>query len=144
MTWRRMQNTANPFRCVINGGLSRTWMILVLGFSSCLLLSSCDTARRQPIHDGTTQPILSASPNPVPAGDPDQPLGSTEITWDTGNGTTGDLYVKENRSPKRFLARAPSGRLKIDWIQFDATYELLLYGKRHGRPLARLEVTREN
>lgn len=111
----------------------------------CLAVNACHGPRRQMAHNPTAKPALSANPNPIPAGDPDQSLGSTEIIWNTGDGTKGDLYVKENRSPERFLARATAGQLKIDWIQFDATYEFLLYPeKHHGRPLARLEVTREN
>jgi hypothetical protein len=88
---------------------------------------------------------LTAQPNPVPAGDPDQPLATTVITWNTGDAATGDLYVKANRSPEVFLARARSGTLKIDWIQFDSTYEFRLYAaKKHSKLLARLDVTRDN
>src|ERR1051325_2126584 len=120
MTWRRMrENTANRFKRVCNGGFSGICTILVLGFSSCLLLISCDTARRQPINNGTTQPILSASPNPVPAGDLDQQLGATEISWNTGSQAIADLYVQVNRSPEVFLARGAVGTLNIKWIQFD-------------------------
>ena len=145
MTRRRMQeNTANPFGCVINHGLSGIWMILLLGFSSCLLLSSCDTARRQPIHNGTTQPILSASPNPIPTGDPDKPVASTQITWDTGDGTIGNLYVKIDREDERLLGRAPSGSMNIDWIQFDSVYEFRLYGKKRSKLLTTLTVTRDD
>jgi hypothetical protein len=145
MTLHRMrENTADPFGCVINGGFSGIWMILVLGFSSWLLLGSCDSARRQPIHNGTNQPILSASPNPVPAGNLDQPVAATQISWNTGNKTIGDLYVKVNRTPEVFLARGPSGTLKIDWIQFDSTYEFRLYAKKRSRLLAKLDVTRDN
>jgi len=138
------ENTANPFGCVINGGFSGICMILVLGFSGSLLLSSCDTTRRQPVHKGTTQPMLSASPNPVPAGDPDQPLGTTTIAWDTGNGSIGDLYVKVDRAPEKFMARGPKGTLEVRWIQFDSFYEFRLYGKKHSKRLAKLRVTRDN
>jgi len=88
---------------------------------------------------------LFAEPNPVPAGDPDMALGSTVISWNTQCQAAGDLYVKVNRSPEIFLARAPSGQLKIDWIQFDSTYEFRLYtGKKRSKLLARLDVTRDN
>src|SRR6202035_504278 len=138
------ENTANPFGYVINAGLSGIWMTLVLGFSSCFALDSCDTARRQPIHNGTTQPILSASPNPVPTGDPDKPVASTQITWDTGNGKIGELYVKIDREDERLVSHAPSGSTKIDWIQFDSVYEFRLYGKKHSKLLATLTVTRDD
>jgi hypothetical protein len=57
---------------------------------------------------------------------------------------TGDLYVKVNRSSEVFLARARSGTLKIEWIQFDSTYEFRLYARKHSRLLANLDVTRDN
>jgi len=145
MTWRRMhENTANPFGCVINGGFSGICMTMVFAFSSCLLLSSCDTARRESIHNGTTQSILSASPNPVPAGDLDQPLGTTQVSWNTGSQAIGDLYVKVNRSSELFLARGSVGTLNIKWIQFDSLYEFRLYAKKRSKLLASLEVTRDN
>ncbi|PYV47346.1 MAG: hypothetical protein DMG92_16500 [Acidobacteria bacterium] len=87
---------------------------------------------------------MTAEPNPAPAGDPDQPLATTVITWNTGNEATGDLYVKVNRSPEFRLARARSGTLKIDWIQFDSTYQFRLYTKKHSKLLAKVDVTRDN
>jgi hypothetical protein len=87
---------------------------------------------------------LFAEPNPLPAGDPDQPLATTVITWNTGSEATGDLYVKVNRSPKIFIARAPSGTMKIDWIQFDSRYEFRLYAKKRSKLLTKLEVTRDD
>jgi hypothetical protein len=89
------------------------------------------------------KPLLLAEPNPVPAGDLDQPLAATQVTWNTGDNTIGDLYVKVNRSPEAFLARSRSGTIKIDWIQFESTYEFRLYAKKH-RLLAKLDVTRDN
>jgi hypothetical protein len=90
------------------------------------------------------QPILSANPNPVPAGDIDKPLGTTTITWDTGDGGTGDLYVKVDREPEKFMARAPSGTHEVSWIQFDSRYEFRLYAKKRSKLLARLIVTRDD
>jgi hypothetical protein len=90
------------------------------------------------------KPLLSAEPNPVPAGDPDQPLATTIITWSTGSEASGDLYVKANRSSEVFLASARSGTLKIDWIQFDSTYQLRLYTKKRAKLLAKLDVIRDN
>lgn len=109
----------------------------------CLLFSACHNDPR-PDRNSTRKPILVASPNPVPAGDLDQPLAPTQISWATVDNTVGDLYVKENRSPEVFLARGPSGTIKIDWIQFDSTYEFRLYAKRRSRLLAKLIVTRDN
>jgi hypothetical protein len=87
---------------------------------------------------------LIAEPNPVPAGNPDQLLGTTVITWNTGSEAAGDLYVKVDRSDEVFMGRAPSGTLKIDWIQFDSRYEFRLYAKKRAKLLAKLDVTRDD
>jgi hypothetical protein len=88
---------------------------------------------------------LTAEPNPVPAGNPDQLLGTTVITWNTGSEAAGDLCVKVDRSKETFVAHAPSGTIKIDWIQFDSNYEFRLYGdKKRAKLLAKLDVTRDN
>ena len=112
----------------------------------CLLLGACSEGRHHSFPDRTDgKPLLTAEPNPVPAGDPDQPLATTVITWSTGDEATGDLYVKVNRSPEFRLACARSGTLKIDWIQFDSTYEFRLYtGKKRSKLRAKLDVTRNN
>jgi hypothetical protein len=110
----------------------------------CLFLNACGGARRHGTSNAPAKPVLLAEPNPVPAGDLDQPLGTTQITWNTGSGILGDLYVKVNRSPEIFLARGASGTLKINWIQFDSTYAFRLYAKKRSRVLARLDVTRNN
>jgi len=111
----------------------------------CFWLGACSEGRYHSSPDRTdVKPLLTAEPNPVPAGDPDQPLATTVITWNTGNEATGDLYVKVNRSPEFRLARARSGTLKIDWIQFDSTYQFRLYTKKHSKLLAKVDVTRDN
>jgi hypothetical protein len=116
---------------------------LLLAFAVCFFLNACDSAHRHRAQTASAKPTLLAEPNPVPAGDLDQPA-STVITWNTGTGIIGDLYGKTNRSPEVFLGRGPSGTLKIDWIQFDSAYEFRLYTKRRSRLLAKLDVTRDN
>src|SRR5438105_3446983 len=128
----------------ISDAFSRHYVPLLLGFSICLFLSTCHSARRQTDHNPTAKPVLSTSPNPVPAGDPDQPLASTQISWDTGDGTIGDLYVKIDREDERFVSSAPSGVMNIDWIQFDSLYEFRLYAKKRSKLLATLTVTRDD
>jgi hypothetical protein len=120
-------------------------VLVVFSFALCFVLfGSCERQRHSKLNASKGRPILSAEPNPVPAGNPDQPLGSTVITWNTGDATAGDLYVKANRSPEIFLGHASSGTIKIDWIQFDSTYEFRLYAKKHSKLLAKLDVTRDN
>jgi hypothetical protein len=117
---------------------------MVVGLSICVLLSACDSARRQTSDTAFPKPLLSAIPNPVPTGDINQPLGTTTISWNTGDGSIGDLYVKVNRESERFIAQAPSGTQQVRWIQFDSLYEFRLYNKKHSKLLAKLEVTRDD
>jgi hypothetical protein len=138
------ESIKTPYRSETNSTHYVRWSALLLGFPICLFLSTCDGARRHATQSSTAKPVLFAEPNPVPAGDPDQPLGTTVITWNTGDEAIGDLYVKVNRSPEVFLGSGPSGTSKIEWIQFDSTYEFRLYAKKHSRLLAKLDVTRDN
>lgn len=117
---------------------------LVVGLSICGLLGACDSARRQISNTALQKPLLSASPNPVPTGDINQALGRTTILWNTGDGSMGDLYVKIDREPEKFIARAPSGTQEVRWIQFDSLYEFRLYNKKRSKLLAKLEVTRDD
>jgi hypothetical protein len=119
------------------------FMNVLLGFLICILFARCHDAGR-PGENGAAMPVLSATPNPVPAGDLDKPLGTTTITWDTGNGALGDLYVKVDREPEKFIARAASGRHEVHWIQFDSIYEFRLYAKKRSKLLATLTVTRDD
>lgn len=117
---------------------------LLAGVFVWLCLSTCDRARRQTAQSQTAKPILFAEPNPLPAGDPNQPLGTTTITWNTGNGTIGYLYVKVDRQPEKFVTQGPSGTHEVPWIQFDSFYEFRLYAKKRSKLLAKLEVTRDD
>jgi hypothetical protein len=132
-----------PYRSATNRTYYVRCAALLLSFPICLFLSTCDGARHT-TQGSTAKPILFAEPNPVPAGDPDQPTGTTVITWNTGDTTIGDLYVKVNRAPEVFVGRGASGTVKVEWIQFDSTYEFRLYAKKHSRLLAELDVTRDN
>jgi len=118
--------------------------VLIIALPVCLLLSACGNARRHSTDRSTAKPILTASPNPIPAGDPDQRVASTQIKWDTGDGTIGDLYVKIDREDERLVGRAPSGVMEIDWIQFDSLYEFRLYTKKRSKLIATLTVTRDD
>jgi hypothetical protein len=117
---------------------------LALAVSFCFLFSACDRTRRSTSFKPPVRRILQAQPNPVPAGDLDQPLATTEISWNTGDGTIGDLYVKVNRSPESFLGSGAAGTVNVNWIQFDSTYEFRLYIKKHSKLLSKLDVTRDN
>jgi hypothetical protein len=93
------------------------------------------TARRAP----TGPPVLTAAPNPVPAGDG---LGSTTITWSTGDGSVGQVYVSENEGPEALVTQGQGGSEQANWIRSGTTYEFRLYASRdRTKPLAAVTVT---
>jgi hypothetical protein len=91
--------------------------------------------------DPTAQPTISADPNPVPAAGK---FGKTTVTWNTGNGSVGEVYISHSgQSEKRFAGNRSKGSLEAPWIG-KGVYEFRLYaGKDHKDLLARVQVTRE-
>src|SRR5436189_137821 len=64
---------------------------------------------------GAAAPQISAVPNPVPAG-PGK-FGKTTISWSTGNGSIGEVYVSVNGAPEKLFAGDRSkGSLEAAWI----------------------------
>lgn len=86
------------------------------------------------------QPSLTASPNPVYAV---SELGSTVITWSTGDGTPGEVYVAVDGGNEALFARSPEGSARAPWIQAGVQYEFRLYSMAGPRRLlASVQVTR--
>jgi hypothetical protein len=124
------------------------FLIICIAIESWLI-SACDRENCELRPESTSRAgsgsVLSAYPNPVPAGDPSEQKGSTVITWNTGSKAIGDLCVRINRQEEKLITRGPSGSIKIDWIQFDWRYEFRLYSdKHHRRLLNKLVVGRED
>ena len=84
-------------------------------------------------------PTLSASPNPVPAGDG---VGKTTISWDTDDWTIGKVYVSRNGGQELLVAAGPQGSAAVKWIYQGSTYEFRLYNLDHTKLLAKVVVTR--
>lgn len=121
--------------------------LLALLFAAGLPLASCDRhaqtpqlAPSSPVATGPFDAALTADPNPVPLG---EDAGKTTISWQTGDGTMGEVYVVTNNNPETLFARGPKGRTEAPWIVADSTYEFLLYsGTDHKTILRRVIVTR--
>lgn len=90
---------------------------------------------------GGGSPQITASPNPVPAGS--EKFGKTTITWSTGDGSVGEVYVSTNGDAERlFAGNRPKGSLEAAWIG-KGEYEFKLYaGKEHKTVLGSVKVTR--
>jgi len=86
-------------------------------------------------------PVLTATPNPVPSG---FGLGSTKISWDTGDGSPGRIAVSVDRSPETLFASGSRGSSRAEWIDSTgASYRFVLYREGTvGEPLASVTVTR--
>jgi len=85
---------------------------------------------------------LTATPNPVPAGK--EAFGTSVITWNTGDGMEGTVYVSVGDKPEAlFAGPKPQGSLDAPWIGSGAVYHFRLYaGKDKTNLLASVDVTR--
>jgi len=83
-----------------------------------------------------TAPSLSASPNPVPAG---EGRGLTTISWKSVDGR---VYVSKNGREEVLFGGSPRGSQQANWIQAGSTHEFRLYDADHKQLLAKVTVTR--
>ena len=81
-------------------------------------------------------PSLSASPNPVPAG---EGRGLTTISWKSVDGR---VYVSTNGREEVLFGGSPRGSQQANWIQAGSTHEFRLYDADHKQLLAKVAVTR--
>ena len=119
---------------------------------TCLLFAACDSSKHPKAAGGTTKPeataavsrirqtatTISATPNPVPAGGG---IGTTAISWTTGDGSDGQVYVSADGQPEQIFATAPQGSADAVWIQAGKSYEFRLYGAGHVKLLGKVVVT---
>ncbi len=87
-----------------------------------------------------TGATITATPVTAPTGS--DTWGTTTISWDTGDGSVGQVYVASNGRPETLFAeKGPKGSLLAPWIG-KGEYEFRLYaGREHKRVLARVKVT---
>jgi predicted small lipoprotein YifL len=83
--------------------------------------------------------MITASPNPVTTG---EGPGNTTVTWNTGDGTAGQVYVSADGAPEAIFAQGSMGSALAPWIQAGQTFEFRLYaGTEHAKVLAKTQVT---
>ena len=85
--------------------------------------------------------FIRASPNPVPAG---PGVGTTEITWGVGAGSSGAVFVSVDGAEATPFAGGGNGTADAPWIADSREYEFRLYAgdSNAGSPLATVRVTR--
>ena len=84
-------------------------------------------------------PSLSASPNPVPAG---EGPGKTTVSWDTADGSIGKVFVSINEGQEVLFADGRRGSAPAHWIETGSNYEFRLYNSDHSELLIKIAVTR--
>jgi len=84
---------------------------------------------------GSTQspgtPLITANPEQVTV---TEGRGTTEIHWDTGNGSMGFVFVRENNQKPVLFASGPKGSQLVPWIR-SARYVFELYSDENRRTL---------
>jgi len=107
---------------------------------AALVISACNPPKTTaPQAETPLSPtgVISAGPNPVPAGSG----AGTTIKWTTGDGTTGKVFVSADGAQETEFAEGPDGSHDAP-IQAGVTYEFRLYNSDHTKQLAKITVTR--
>jgi 2-polyprenyl-3-methyl-5-hydroxy-6-metoxy-1,4-benzoquinol methylase len=81
---------------------------------------------------------LTATPSPVVAKDS---LGATTVSWSTGTGQVGQVFVACDGGEEKLLAERAAGTQLVPWIKAGSTYRFSLYeGTDQTTLLASIEV----
>ena len=101
-----------------------------LGGTGLMQVAAQTTTDSQPSHT-LDAPVITATPQHVAVtGD----VGSTEIHWDTGNGSMGFVFVTGTDQKPVLFASAPKGSQLVPWIR-SARYVFELYSDGNRRTL---------
>jgi hypothetical protein len=106
--------------------------------------AACGPSKNPEVNASATSPAapaatITASPNPVTTS---EGPGTTTITWNTGDGTTGQVYVSEDGAPETLFSAGSTGSAPAPWIQAGKTFEFRLYARtEHAKVLAKTQVT---
>jgi hypothetical protein len=114
-------------------------VLLPLFFFGGCNVSKAPEAQAPPASSPASGPAITASPNPVSTGGRN---GTTTVTWNTGDGTEGEVFVSVDGGPEGKFASGPSGSAPAGWIQAGKTFEFRLYaGTEHAKILSKTQVT---
>jgi hypothetical protein len=127
-----------------SSGRAARWVCVALPLLASVLLAGCSastTAGGDRPAGGDRMPTITADPNPVPAGK--EKFGKTTITWNTGDGKVGEVWVSVNGKPeRRFAGNRARGKLEAPWIGKGEHVFRLYEGREHKVVLASVTVTR--
>ena len=119
---RECNNDATNFWIFSEQGLKR--LVDRTGWNFLSYITIGDTERSTPADPDRDErafcllekrpPLLSADPNPVPAG---QQSGKTTVSWDTADGSIGKIYVSVNDGQEMLFADGRRGSAPAHWIE---------------------------
>src|SRR3989344_1770759 len=90
--------------------------------------------------DASADSVISASPNPIPAGTTGP--GATEISWNTGN-PAGEVMLRVNGASEVLFNRGVSGLDRPNWFNAGNRYDFNVYAdSSHTNKLASTRVLR--
>src|SRR5438094_6462337 len=108
----------------------RAVVMAFLGGIGLMQVAAQTTTDSQPSHT-LGAPVITATPEHVTVtGD----VGSTEIHWDTGNGSMGFVFVTGTDQKPVLFASSPKGSQLVPWIR-SARYVFELYSDENRRTL---------
>jgi hypothetical protein len=114
-------------------------ILLPLFFFAGCNPSTAPEANAPTTSPGASTATITASPNPVPLS---QGRGTTTITWNTGDGSVGTVYLAKDNEPEAAFASGTPGSAVAPWIEAGITYEFRLYaGTEHTKMLAKAQVS---
>jgi hypothetical protein len=116
-----------------------TIFVLLFFFAACGPSKNPEANSSSAASPAAGAATIAASPNPVTTG---EGSGTTTITWNTPDGTTGQVYVSEDGKPETLFTEGPTGSASAPWIQVGKTFEFRLYaGTEHNKVLAKIQIT---
>ena len=116
-----------------------TVVVLPLFFLAACNPSKAPEANAPTASPGASTATITALPNPVAVG---EGHGTTTITWNTGDGSVGQVYLAKDGEPEAAFASGTPGSQEAPWIEAGKTYEFRLYaGTEHSKMLAKVQVT---
>ena len=116
-----------------------TAVVLPVFFLAACNPSKAPEANAPAASPAASTATITASPNPVTTG---EGPGTTTISWNTGDGTTGQVYVSTDGKPEAIFAEGSTGSAPAPWIEAGKTFEFRFYaGTEHTKMLAKTQVT---
>jgi len=129
-SWATLKPSAVANLSAVLFGIA-VWLALSLGSPCAHGAVAKQSGRGTDARQTKGTPTVAATPERVEV---TAASGSTEIAWNTGNGSTGFVFVTANGRQPVLVAKCPQGNRVISWIR-TGRYVFELYGDAERRTL---------